>query len=155
MNVSSGDRKDDRMAMLLWIIVLIVAAVAEAVTTALVSIWFCVGAVAAAVAAGYGAPVIFQLIVFVAVSIITLLISKPLAKKFLPNAAVPTNGEDDVGKHVLVIEDIDESKGTGRVRLGDVDWGAALINGGTAAAGTTVEIVEKGAAILKVRPVTE
>ena len=30
------------LTMFLWILVLIVAAVAEAVTTALVSVWFCV-----------------------------------------------------------------------------------------------------------------
>ncbi len=139
------------MAMVLWIIVLVVAAIAEAVTTALVSIWFCVGAVAAAVAAGLGAPVFFQLLVFVVVSILTLLVSKPIANKLLPNRLIPTNGEDDIGKHAIVVEDINEENGTGRVRLGDVDWGARLIDGSTAVVGTTVEVVEKGAAMLKVR----
>ncbi|MBQ5331224.1 MAG: NfeD family protein [Oscillospiraceae bacterium] len=142
------------MDMVLWIVVLIVATIAEAVTTALVSIWFCVGAVAAAVAAGLGVPVFFQLLIFVGVSALTLLITRPLVGKMLPKGDhAATNGEDDVGKHAIVVEDINERSGTGRVKLGDVDWAAVSENGSVLSKGSMVEIVSKGAAVLTVRPI--
>ncbi|MBR4223988.1 MAG: NfeD family protein [Oscillospiraceae bacterium] len=138
--------------MFLWILVLIVAAVAEAVTTALVSVWFCVGAFAAAIAAAFDAPLIIQLLVFVSVSIAALLLTKPIIKKFMPQSAyVFTNGENDVGRTAYVVEEIDGAKGTGRVKLGDVDWGARSEDGSVIKVGTAVIITGKGAATLSVR----
>ena len=149
-------KSGDIMAMLMWVIVLIVAAVAEAVTTALVSVWFCIGAIAAAIAAGLGAPIFFQLIVFVAVSILALIVTKPLVNKLLPpDKYVFTNGENDIGKRAVVVEEINAENGTGRVKFGDIDWGARTVDGSLAKVGAIVEIVEKGAAFLKVRAVPE
>ena len=140
------------MTMFLWILVLIVAAVAEAVTTALVSVWFCVGALAAAISAALGAPLLLQLIIFVGVSILALVVTKPIIRKLMPNSSyIFTNGEDDVGKTAFVVEEIDPEKGTGRVKLGDVDWGARSDNGQIITVGTPVVIVERGSAVLKVR----
>ncbi len=140
------------ITMFLWILVLIVAAVAEAVTTALVSVWFCVGALAAAISAALGAPLLLQLIIFVGVSILALVVTKPIIRKLMPNSSyIFTNGEDDVGKTAFVVEEIDPEKGTGRVKLGDVDWGARSDNGQIITVGTPVVIVERGSAVLKVR----
>ena len=49
------------------------------------------------------------------------------------------------------MEEIDPEKGTGRVKLGDVDWGARSDNGQIITVGTPVVIVERGSAVLKVR----
>ena len=139
------------MAMLIWIIILIVAAIAEAVTTALVSVWFCVGALAAAVAAALGVPIFFQLVIFVLVSAAALAVTRPIVNKLMPgDDYIPTNGEDDVGKTALVIEEIDPEAGKGRVRLADVDWAARSADGNRISLGSTVQIVEKGGAILTV-----
>ncbi|MBQ4487163.1 MAG: NfeD family protein [Oscillospiraceae bacterium] len=144
------------MAMLIWIVVLVIAAIAEAVTTALVSIWFCIGAIAAAITAGLGAPVFFQLIVFVAVSVLALIVTKPLVNKLMPaDKYIYTNGENDIGKRAVVVEAIDTENGTGRVKFGDIDWGARSVDGDPIKVGQIVEIVEKGAAFLKVRSVSE
>ena len=141
------------MLMILWIIVLIVAAVAEAVTTALVSVWFCVGALAAAVAAALGAPLIGQLLGFVTVSIVALVVTKPIIRKLMPNSSyIFTNGENDIGRLGYVVEEIDAAKGTGRVKLGDVDWGARSADGSIIQVGTTVVITGKGSATLTVQP---
>ena len=140
------------MTMFLWILVLIVAAIAEAVTTALVSVWFCVSALAAAIAAALGAPMIVQLRIFVGVSILSLVVTKPIIAKLMPKSSyIFTNGEDDVGKTAYVVEEIDAQKGTGRVKLGDVDWGARSERGQIIGVGTPVTIVERGSAVLTVR----
>ena len=44
--------------------------------------------------------------------------------KFRSKKHIGTNIELDVGKSAVVIEDIDEEKGMGRVTLGGVDWSA-------------------------------
>ena len=140
------------LMMFLWILVLIVAAVAEAVTTALVSVWFCVGAFAAAIAAAHDLPLIIQLLIFVGVSILAMALTKPLIRKLMPKSSyVFTNGENDVGRTAFVVEEIDPAKGTGRVKLGDVDWGAHSEDGSVIKVGTPVVIVDKGSATLSVR----
>ena len=109
-------------------------------------------ALAAAIAAALGAPLLIQLLIFVGVSILALVVTKPVIAKLLPNSAyVFTNGEDDVGKTAFVVEEIDPEKGTGRVKLGDVDWGARSDNGQIIEVGTPVTILERGSAVLTVR----
>lgn len=67
----------------LWLIALIVFAVGEAITVGLTSVWFAVGALGALIAAGFGAALWLQVVVFLALSGVTLLLVRPLAKKFL------------------------------------------------------------------------
>ncbi|MBQ5310775.1 MAG: NfeD family protein [Oscillospiraceae bacterium] len=139
------------MTFLLWIMVLILAAIAEFVTTALVSVWFCVGALAAAISAALGAPMIAQVLIFAAVSAISVAATRPILRKLMPNGSyIFTNGEDDIGKTAYVVEDIDPEKGTGRVRVGDVYWSARSDDGQVIEAGTSVTILEKGASMLTV-----
>lgn len=73
----------------LWLIALIVFAVGEAITVGLTSVWFAVGALGALIAAGFGAALWLQVVVFLALSGVTLLLVRPLAKKFLTPATRP------------------------------------------------------------------
>ena len=139
------------MTFLLWIMVLIIAAIAEFVTTALVSVWFGVGALAAAISAALGAPMVAQVLIFAAVSAISVAATRPILRKLMPNGSyIFTNGEDDIGKTAYVVEDIDPEKGTGRVRVGDVYWSARSDDGQVIEAGTSVTILEKGVSMLTV-----
>ena len=52
----------------LWLIALIVFAVGEAITVGLTSVWFAVGALGALIAAGFGAALWLQVVVFLALS---------------------------------------------------------------------------------------
>ena len=67
----------------IWILAAVVFGVLEGITAQLVSIWFVLGAVAAAVAAACGGAVWLQGVLFVAVSVVALLATKPLVKKYL------------------------------------------------------------------------
>lgn len=141
------------MMYILWIIVMVAAVLVEAASFALLSIWFAVGALAALVAAIFGAGTGVQIGVFLGVSVILLGATRPLLKKFMPKKYIPTNGELDLGKTAVVIEKIDSMTGTGRVRLEGVDWGAVSADGSVIEEGVSVTVIAKGAAYLTVQPV--
>lgn len=143
----------DGYMYIIWIIVLIAAVLAEAATFSLLSIWFALGALAAEISAIVGAPIIVQSIVFFAVSILTLALTRPALKKFMPKKYIPTNGELDIGKKAVVIERIDSMAGTGRVRIDGVDWGAVSADNSVIEQGETVTVSDKGAAYVTVSKV--
>lgn len=136
--------------MVLWIILVVGGSILEAATLSLVSIWFAAGALAALIAYALGAPVIVQWIVFVAVSVILLVFTRPIIKKLMPKSYTPTNGELDIGKKALVIEKIDSAAGTGRVNINGVYWGASVKDDTVIDEGETVIVTAKGGAVVTV-----
>ena len=66
---------------ILWLVAIVLLIVLEAVTYQLVAIWFALGAAAALIASLLDASGTVQIVVFVAVSVISLIASRPLAKK--------------------------------------------------------------------------
>lgn len=138
--------------VIFWLIVFAVALILEASTFALVSIWFAAGALGAAVAAELGAAFIVQLIVFAAVAGILLCFTRPLLKKLFPNKFIPTNSELDIGKTAVVIETINGSSGTGRVRLSGIDWAAVSADGSCISEGESVIIKEIRSSRVVVEP---
>lgn len=128
--------------MIVWIVVFVVALIVEAASFALVSIWFAAGAVGALIAASLGASVIVQLIVFTLLAGLLLIFTRPLLKKLFPHKFIPTNSELEIGKTAVVIENIDNASGKGRVRLGGVDWAAVSENGENIPEGEIVTVKE-------------
>lgn len=119
----------------IWLIAFVVfAAVEFATSMALVSIWFAVGSLAALVLSALDLPLWIQLVVFIIVSAILLVCTRPIAKKLAKNN-VDTNLELNVGKTAEVLEDIDNTKAVGRVKLDGVHWSAVSQTG---------EFIEKG-----------
>ena len=108
----------------LWLIALIVFAVGEAITVGLTSVWFAVGALGALIAAGFGAALWLQVVVFLALSGVTLLLVRPLAKKFLTPRYQATNADRVIGATALVTEEIDNLKGSGLVNISGQVWPA-------------------------------
>ena len=108
----------------LWLIALIVFAVGEAITVGLTSVWFAVGALGALIAAGFGAALWLQVVVFLALSGVTLLLVRPLAKKFLTPRYQATNADRVIGATALATEEIDNLKGSGLVKISGQVWTA-------------------------------
>jgi membrane protein implicated in regulation of membrane protease activity len=107
-----------------WLIGIIVFAVIEGLTVGLTSIWFAIGSVAAMIAAALGAGLPVQVVLFFAVSAVTLLFTRPLAKKYLSPKKTRTNADRVIGKTGIVTETIDNLKATGMVSIGGVLWTA-------------------------------
>ena len=61
-----------------WFIAFVILLLIELVTVNLVTIWFAIGAIAAIITTIFTDSILIQSIVFVVVSVIALLITKPL-----------------------------------------------------------------------------
>ena len=70
--------------LIIWLSVFVLALIAEFATDALVSVWFCIGALAAlGVTYIPGTPLWVEITVFFAISTICFIALRPLAKKLL------------------------------------------------------------------------
>ena len=107
-----------------WLVAMIVLLIIEGIVPGLVSIWFAIGAFAAMISAILGAPLWLQVLWFFAVSILTLCLTRPFAKKYVNSRATPTNADMLIGKVRVVTEDIDNVLGTGAVTVGGKVWTA-------------------------------
>ena len=67
----------------IWLIAMVVLLVIEGVVPGLVSIWFAAGALVALLVSLLGLPVWLQAVAFIAVSLVLLAMTRPLAKKNL------------------------------------------------------------------------
>ena len=112
------------MDSILWLIAVIVFVVAEAATTALISIWFAVGALGGLIAAVLGGSVWVQIVVFLVLSGRSLALIRPFAARLLKISRVPTNADRVIGKTAVVTEDIDNVEGKGQVNVSGQIWSA-------------------------------
>ena len=114
---------------LFWLVLAIVLGVFEAVTAQMVAVWFALGALAAIVPSILGGSMWMQFTVFVVVSFLALVASRPFVKK-LRVKPVHTNADSLVGRvGVVVSECVDPSKGIGRVAISGQDWAAVTEDG--------------------------
>jgi len=109
---------------LIWLIAIILLALLEMSTMALVSIWFIFGAVAAMLASLMGMDLLAQLMIFVAVSTLLLILTRPLVKKFLQTRRVRTNADRTIGEKAVVIEEINNIAARGQVKIFGQIWSA-------------------------------
>lgn len=113
-----------------WLVLFVVFLVAELVTAgALVSIWFCVGALVALAAAYFGAAFWVQMTLFFVVSIGLLLGTKPFLKKHLDPQTMATNADRILQNRGIVEEEINNLKGQGAVKIDGKSWSARNIDG--------------------------
>jgi membrane protein implicated in regulation of membrane protease activity len=125
-----------------WLIAIIIFALAEAATASLVSIWFIGGAFVSLILSLFNVNYVIQITAFVVVSLLLLIITRPLAKKYLNNKIIKTNSEALIGKQAIVTDTIDNLLGTGRVKVEGKDWSARATDGELIKAGETVIIQE-------------
>ena len=135
-----------------WVAVMALSVFLEASTTALVSVWFAVGAFVAMLAASVGASLPAQLLLFVFVSIAALVMARPLARRFLDPHIVPTNADRLLGTEARVTERIDNENASGAVYADGKMWTARSLDGTVIPEGESVEIVRLEGVKLIVRP---
>lgn len=125
---------------LVWLIVAFILAVIEAFSLGLTTIWFAGGAVVAVVAALLGASVPVQVVLFVVVSIVLLVLTRPWAIRHFKKNLESTNIDAVIGKEALVTQDISPFS-AGEARLNGLTWVAlATDKNRTISAGTAVRV---------------
>ena len=119
-----------------WVVLMIGFLVVEGIAPGLVSIWFALGALAALISALLGAQVWLQAVWFIVISVLALVITRPLAKKYVNSRTQAKNADMLIGQECFVTETIDKLHGTGAVSVAGKVW--------TARADDPEKIIEKG-----------
>lgn len=124
----------------IWTIILVISVIVEAITVDLVSIWFSIGAIGALICEALGLNQMTQIVVFTIISILCILVSRPLSKKYLRKNTIKTNLDRVIGQHCLVTETITaDTKGEVKV-MGNL-WSASSLDNTTIEAGQYAEVV--------------
>lgn len=113
---------------IIWLSLFVIMLIIEASGPALVSIWFSLGALVALIVSFI--PEVawwIEVIVFVVISLATLLALRPILRRYIKRNKYNTNIDSFTGKRGYVIEDITLLK-PGAVKIGDVSWTAIPVN---------------------------
>lgn len=141
--------------MITWAVLTVVFFVVEGATAGLASIWFAAGSLVALAATFIGAPIWLQVVLFIVVSVVSLIITRPLAKKYVNKKIQPTNADKAIGMVAEVTERIDNIEGTGRASVGGRSWTARSANGAPIEAGTRAAVISIEGVKLMVQPISE
>lgn len=113
----------------IWIVLLVLFLILEAATVQLVSAWFALGALCALLANLCGVGVIWQIVLFLIVSAICLIATRPLVKKMTATKIQKTNADRCIGAEAVVLEEINNLKSTGLVKAIGNTWTARAEDG--------------------------
>ncbi len=141
--------------IMFWIIVAIAAIIIEIVTLGnLICVWFAVGALVSAILAWIGVLELIQYIAFFVVSILVMLIVRPLASKYLRGNTVPTNSDRLIGKVARVTREI-TADSWGEVVIQGMTWSAVGIDNMEIKKDTKVKVMAIEGVKLIVKPVED
>ncbi len=126
-------------SMSFWLVLTVVLAVFEIMTLGLSTIWFAIGALCAFIASLLGASIPMQIVIFIVVSVVALLLVRPLSVKYFNNKVTPTNIDAVIGRKVKVTKVIDNNNETGTVTMDGTTWNARN--------GADDDIIEEGTTV--------
>jgi len=137
----------------LWLVLALILGVAEILTTGFFVLWFAIGAVAGAVAAAFGGALLVQFVVFLAVSGVLVVFTRPVVQRFVERRrpAYRTNVSALQGQVGTVVREVKPLGVTGLVKVGGETW-TAVTAGGPIPKGTTVVVEQVDGVKLYVRP---
>ena len=131
------------MSMLwIWVTVILVCVVFEAVSPLqLVSIWGAISGVVALILELCGVDMAIQIVVFLVLTVILIILTRPLAKRMTKFPKAATNADINIGKTGVVTKISDERLGVFRVRVENNDWSATTEDKHTLPVGTEVFVL--------------
>lgn len=104
----------------------------------MVSIWFVVGGIGALVASLFHVSPGLQLLIFAALTAVTLAATRPFVKKIMNFKKTDTNSDRYIGQTGSVTVEINNMLGTGQVNVRGSIWTARSEDGGVVAPGEKV-----------------
>ncbi len=133
--------------VIFWISLTIILSVIEAMTPTLICIWPAIGALLAWILALVDAPPWLQIVVFIVSSVILIILTRPLVKKFVSKKIIATNADRIIGAEGVVIQTIDPIENTGQIKAMGQVWSAKstdneIIQNGTHVTITSLEGVK-------------
>jgi len=138
-----------------WIALAAILLVGEIFTAGFFLFWFSLGSAAAGLAAYLDIGVTWQIIIFAVVSGVGYLLGRKFAER-VTKAQPPGIGADRfIGDEGVVIETIDKSANTGRIRIGQDEWRARSESGEVIPSGTKVTVIRIDGTHTVVIPIKE
>lgn len=139
---------------ILWLAAVVTFIAVEAATTALVSVWFAIGAAAAMLASFFTDSLGIQAVIFAVVSAVALAVMVPTLVRHRQEHKPPvTNGSPlTIGKQGTVLTAIEPGL-PGRVHVDGLDWQARADV--SVPQGARIKVTDVDGAMLIVVPVTE
>ena len=107
-----------------WLIALAVFLVIEIITLGLTTIWFAGGALVAFILAIFGVPILVQVAIFLIVSIVLLVFTRPAVEQKLNSSRFKTNVNSMIGSEGKVMETVDNFNEKGMVIINGQEWTA-------------------------------
>lgn len=126
----------------IWLILAGVFVIGEVLTSGFLIFWLSLGSLIAMVISFVTDNIIIQTTTFLISSVILILATKPLVKKFATTDTVKTNAYSIIGKKGLVTKDIDSINSTGQVKIDGELWSAVGVDDINIKKGTEVKILE-------------
>ena len=124
-----------------WLGIMVAAIILEAITVQLVSVWFAGGALVTALVTMFvDLDIWAQILIFVTVSLLVMVIARPLIKDRLDKQKQATNADSVVGKTAVVSEAVDNINGKGAVKINGTVWTARSEDGSPIPKGANVTI---------------
>lgn len=117
--------------MWVWFALAILLLVVELATVQFVSIWFSASALVTGIVVTIfnDMPIVWQIVLFVVLSVVALFATRPLVKKLTSGSkSSKTNLELNIDKPAVVTEKIDNIKETGAIRINGLVWTARSID---------------------------
>lgn len=114
----------DLWLVITWAVVTVVLICVELASVQLVAIWFAAGSFAAFIASIFHVTLTPTLIIFVTVSVLLLLLTRPFAKKYLNQKRTATNADSILGKVCIVTAKIDNTLNEGQISVNGLTWTA-------------------------------
>lgn len=108
-----------------WVAITVICIVIETMTFALTTIWFAISAFVMVFLAFTPIPFPVQLLIFVALSMILLIFTRPVLQKKLNQKKIATNYERIIGQIAVVTKKITVLD-KGAIKINGMEWTAAI-----------------------------
>lgn len=109
------------LMIVIWSLVLIATIVIEFETADMVTIWFSVGAIGALIAAALDQNIVVQIGIFIAVSLVLIVLTRPMTKRFMDKTVIRTNADRFVGMIGTITVEVPIG-GRGEVLVDNSKW---------------------------------
>ena len=124
-----------------WFGAAAILVIIEIATLGLTTIWFAAGALVAGFLSLANMHILVQIIAFLAVATVSLLMTRPLAARYLNSQTKKTNADSLIGEICLVTSPINNLKAEGQAVVKGQEWTARSSDGSLIPEGTQVRIV--------------
>lgn len=141
------------MMPFVWLAIALLASILEATTAQLVSIWFVLGSIVSAVSCIFTDNIVIQVGIFLLVSFLAIIITRPFVLKIAKTKVTHTNSDRYIGKIGKVTIEINNQIGQGQINVSGSIWSARSENNAIIPVGAEVKVEKIEGVKLIIKPI--